>query len=145
MTTATNLPRSPFPFVKVDDLGRPSLVAQRCTKCGATYPDSERVACGRCGAREDALELYTPASEGTLHSAVVVYRGFPGVEVPFVSAVVDLDGGPSIKGTLRGTKGVSPEDIAPGQRVQVCFDDALGRKDKDGNAYVAHYFVPVAA
>lgn len=138
-------PRSPFPFIKVDDLGMPAMVAQRCTQCGAAYADSERMACGKCGARADALELFTPASEGTLHSAVVVYRGFPGVEVPFISAVVDLDGGPTVKGTLRGTKGFTPEDIAPGQRVHLRFDNALGRTDKDGNSYVAHYFEPAAA
>lgn len=142
--TTTDLPLSAFPFIKVDANGKPSLTAQRCRSCGATYPDSERVACGRCGAREDQLEAFTPAMEGTLHSAVVVRRGFPGVDVPFVSAVVDLDGGPTLKGTLRNN-GFEPEDIIPGKRVRVCFDDALGRKDKAGNSYVAHYFEPIPA
>lgn len=145
MTASPTLPRPAFPFIKVDELGHPALQAQRCTHCGATYADTERVACGKCGARADALELFTPASEGTLHAAVIVHRGFPGVEVPFISAVVDLDGGPAIKGTLRGTRGFTPADIAAGQRVRLCFDDALGRKDKDGNSYVAHYFEPIAA
>ncbi|WP_157219241.1 Zn-ribbon domain-containing OB-fold protein [Flavisphingomonas formosensis] len=145
MTSITDLPRPAFPFITIDDRGRPDLVAQRCTACGSTYADSQRVACARCGAREAALETFTPAHEGTLHSAVIVRRGFPGVEVPFVSAVVDLDGGPTLKGTLRGTRGFEPEDVATGQRVRVCFDDALGRKDKEGNSYVAHYFEPVSA
>lgn len=142
--TASDLPRPAFPFITLDEAGRPGLSAQRCTACGATYADTERMACGRCGAREDALETFTPSLEGVLHSAVVVRRGFPGVEVPFISAVVDLDGGPTVKGTLRHSD-FELADIAQGRRVRVRFDDALGRKDKDGNAYVAHYFEPVSA
>jgi uncharacterized OB-fold protein len=142
--TTTDLPLPAFPFIKVDAQGKPSLVAQRCSACGATYAESERVACGRCGAREDALEIFVPVLEGTLHAAVIVRRGFPGVDVPFISAVVDLDGGPTVKGTLRNS-GFEPDDIASGRRVRVCFDDALGRKDKAGNAYTAHYFEPIPA
>lgn len=145
MTMTTDLPRPAFTFITLDEIGRPGLTAQRCTQCGATYADSERVACGRCGAREDALESFTPSLEGVLHSAAIVHRGFPGMAAPFISAVVDLDGGPTLKGTLRHTKGFEPADIQPGQRVRVRFDDALGRKDKDGNSYVAHYFEPISA
>ncbi|WP_068076655.1 Zn-ribbon domain-containing OB-fold protein [Novosphingobium lentum] len=144
MTTTTELPRAAFPFIVVDDMGRPALTAQRCTKCGATYPDSERMACGKCGARADALEAFSPAMEGTLHSAVIVRRGFPGVEVPFISAVVDLDGGPTLKGTLRHS-GFELDDIQQGRRVKVVFDDALGRQDKNGNSYIAHHFEPLSA
>lgn len=141
----TGLPLAAFPFIKVDERGVPALVAQRCKNCGATYADSQRVACGKCGAREEALELFTPSTEGTLHAAAIVHRGFPGVEVPFISAVVDLDGGPTVKGTLRNTDGFSPESIAAGTRVRVRFDNALGRTDKSGQAYVAHYFEPLTA
>jgi uncharacterized OB-fold protein len=143
MDIAASPPRPAFPFVTVDELGRPGLVAQRCTNCGATYPDKERLACAKCGARADAFESFVPKMEGTLHAAVIVHRGYPGIPVPFISAVVDLDGGPTIKGTLRNS-GFDPGDIAQGRRVRVAFDDALGRTDKDGNAYVAHYFEPMA-
>lgn len=144
MATDLNLPRPAFPFITVDDTGRPGLIAQRCTHCGATYADSERVACGKCGARADALESFVPAFEGTLHAAAIVKRGYPGVPTPFISAIVDLDGGPTVKGTLRNT-GFEAKDIAQGRRVRVAFDDALGRKDKDGNSYVSHYFEPLSA
>lgn len=144
MSTTIDPPRPAFTFIALDEQGEPGLVAQRCTRCGAAYADSERVACGKCGARADMLESFAPKLEGTLHSAVIVRRGFPGVEVPFISAVVDLDGGPTIKGTLRQS-GFKPDDIRQGRRVRVCFDDALGRKDKDGNAYVAHHFEPISA
>ncbi|QQN75295.1 OB-fold domain-containing protein [Croceicoccus sp. YJ47] len=61
---------------------------------------------------------------------------------PFISAVVDLDGGPTLKGTLRGVE-FDPSEIASGRRVKVVFNNALDRKDKDGNAYVAHHFEPI--
>ena len=144
MTTTTDLPLPAFPFITIDAQGQPALIAQRCTRCGAAYADHERMACGKCGAREAELQTFTPATEGTLHAAVIVRRGFPGVEVPFISAIVDLDGGPTIKGVLRES-GFEPEDIMSGKRVRVVFDDALGRKDKAGNGYVAHHFVPISA
>ena len=37
---------------------------------------------------------------GVLHSFSVVYRSFPGIDVPYVSAIVDLDGGGTVKGNL---------------------------------------------
>lgn len=141
MSTVTELPRSAFPFIEVKDNGEAVLVAQRCTACGATYADNARPACGRCGARADKLELFHPKLEGTLHSAVIVRRGYPGVPTPFISAVVDLDDGPTVKGTLRGVD-FDPSQIQSGRRVKVAFNNALDRKDKDGNAYVAHHFEP---
>ncbi|WP_256435298.1 hypothetical protein [Croceicoccus sp. YJ47] len=36
-----------------------------------------------------------------------------------------------------------PSEIASGRRVKVVFNNALDRKDKDGNAYVAHHFEPI--
>ena len=137
-------PRPAFPFITVDDFGKANLIAQRCTQCGATYADQERVACGKCGARDAALELFTPALEGSLHSAVIVKRGYPGTPVPFISAVVDLDGGPTIKGTLCNVP-FEAEELTHGRRVRVAFNDALGRTDKNGNSYISHYFEPVAA
>lgn len=141
MSEISELPRPAFPFIEVRPNGEALLVAQRCTKCGATYADNARPACGRCGAREQDLELFHPQATGTLHSAVIVRRGYPGVPTPFISAVVDLDGGPTVKGTLRGVE-FDPSEIQSGRRVKVEFNDALGRKDKDGNSYVAHHFEP---
>lgn len=134
-------PRPAFPFITVDEAGRPHLTAQRCNACGTAYADAERMACAKCGARADAFEAFEPSSNGTLHSAVIVRRGYPGTPVPFISAVVDLDGGPTLKGRLASTD-FEIAEITPGRRVRVAFDDALGRQDAEGNAYVSHYFEP---
>jgi uncharacterized OB-fold protein len=133
-------PRPAFPFIIVDAVGRGHLTALRCGKCGTWYAEATRLACAKCGAR-DAFEVREPSYTGTLHVASIVRRGFPGTPVPFISAVVDLDDGPTLKGTLRGVP-FEPAEITPGRRVKVVLDDALGRKDSEGNSYISHFFEP---
>jgi len=64
------------------------------------------------------------------------------VEVPFVSAIVDLEGGGTVKGNLVGVE-PDPDSVELGMPVDVFFDDA-GRKDGDGNSYVSYFFRPAA-
>jgi uncharacterized OB-fold protein len=81
------------------------------------------------------------SNRGTLYAFSIVHRSFPGVAVPYVSAVVDLDGGGSIKGNLVNVE-PDPEMIAFGMPVEVIYRDALGRKDAEGRAYVSYFFQP---
>ena len=37
-----------------------------------------------------------------------------------------------------------PEKIDFDMPVEVVFDDALGRKDKDGNSYISYFFKPIS-
>ena len=69
----------------------------------------------------------------------MVERSYPGVAVPFVSAIVDLDGGLALKGTLRGA---SAESLRMGLPVRLVFDDAGGARDKEGAPYIGFHFVP---
>lgn len=141
MTDTTALPRPAANYIVLPEHGRPHLSFLRCRACGAQFLEAERLACGRCAAR-DGFDAHVPGDHGTLHSFSIVYRGFPGVTVPFVSAIVDLDDGPTLKGNLRGLT-IAPEAIAAGMRVKVVFDDALGRTDAAGNSYISHFFEPV--
>ena len=68
----------------------------------------------------------------------------PGIEVPYISAIVDLDDGTAIKGNLINVE-PDPENIAFDMPVEVVYDDALGRKDADGNAYLSYFFQPAAS
>jgi uncharacterized OB-fold protein len=142
MADGSSLPFPAFPFITVDETGQAALVAVRCRECGTSYAEAERLACARCGARAGAFDAFEPSYTGTLHVASIVRRGFPGTPVPFISAVVDLDDGPTLKGILRAGS-FEPEEIVSGRRVKVVFDDALGRKDAAGNSYVSHFFEPV--
>jgi hypothetical protein len=50
------------------------------------------------------MEVRELSNAGTLYTYSIVCRSFPGIEVPYISAVVDLDGGGTIKGNLIGVE-----------------------------------------
>ena len=56
--------------------------------------------------------------------------------MPYVSAIVDLDGGGTVKGNLTGVD-PDPAKIKMGMPVRVVYKDALGRKDREGNSYLS--------
>ena len=70
----------------------------------------------------------------------IVHRSFPGVEVPYVSAIVDLEGGGTVKGNLINVE-PEPEQIKMGMPVELVFKKAP-RKDAEGNEYLTYYFQP---
>ena len=127
------------PFMKVPADGGPYLEGSVCTRCNAVFL-GQRSVCSKCGSR-DRLETKRLTNRGTLYAYSIVHRSFPGVAVPFVSAVVDLEGGGSIKGNLIGVE-PDPDKIAFGMPVDVVYKDALGRKDGDGNSYTSYFFQP---
>ena len=113
------------------------LEGQRCDACGAVFLD-RRVACGRCGKTEfTAARL---GDTGTLRSFTIVHRGARGVPVPFVSAVVDLDGGGVVRANLVEVA-PDPAAITPGMAVQM--RTYVVDTDDDGNEAVAFGYAPV--
>ena len=126
------------PFLKIPENGDPYLEGHKCNKCSAVFL-GERAVCASCGAR-DQIEPLRLADKGELYVYSIVHRSFPGVEVPYVSAVVDLDGGGTVKGNLIGIDPV-PEKIKFGMPVETVFKIAP-RKDRDGNEYLTYYFQP---
>jgi hypothetical protein len=127
-------------FLKIPEVGEPYLEGLKCGKCGEVF-FSQRTVCAACGARGQMAPARL-ADTGTLYNFTVVHRNFPGVAVPFVSAIVDLDGGGTLKGNLIDIV-PSPEAIKFDMPVKVVFGDA-GRKDKDGNSYLAYFFTPAS-
>ena len=101
----------------------------------------DRTSCGKCFARDCFVELKL-ANTGKLYSYSIVHRSFPGVVVPYISAIVDLDGGGTVKGNLVDLD-VDPQNISFDMKVKIIFKDALGRKDKDGNSYISFFFAPI--
>ncbi len=129
------------PYLKIPEGGDPYLEGHKCGNCGATFL-GERSVCSKCGAR-DQMSTFALPNKGELYAYSIVHRSFPGVDVPYVSAVVDLEDGTAIKGNLIDVD-PDPEKITFGMPVEVVFDDALGRKDKDGNSYLAYFFKPAS-
>jgi len=136
--------KKPLPvveFLKIPEVGTPYLEGHTCKQCGSTFV-GEREHCSKCGAR-DSMETTKLSTKGTLYVFSIVHRSFPGVEVPYVSAVVDLEGGGTVKGNLINVE-PTPEKIKLGMPVEVVFKDALGRKDREGNSYLSYFFQPRA-
>jgi hypothetical protein len=138
--SAEKKPLPVVPFLKIPEGGNPYLEGLRCKKCGAIFL-GERTVCSSCGARE-SLEPKRLADRGKLHVYSIVHRSFPGIETPYVSAVVDLDGGGTVKGNLVGID-PDPEKIKMGMPVELVYRMAP-RKDAEGNSYLTYYFQPAA-
>lgn len=128
-------------YLKIPEDGEPYLEGHKCGACGATFLGARNV-CSKCGARDQMTAVRLP-NKGKLYSYSIVFRSFPGIDVPYVSAVVDLEDGTAIKGNLIDVE-PDPEKIPFDMPVEVVFDDALGRKDADGNSYLSYFFKPAA-
>ena len=128
------------PYLKVPESGSPYLEAQKCSSCGALSL-RERLACGSCGARDKA-QAHRLADKGTLHAFSIIHRAFPGIDVPFISAIADLEGGGSIKTNMIGIE-ADPDKITLGMPVDVVYEIAP-RKDGEGNEYMTYYLKPSA-
>jgi uncharacterized OB-fold protein len=77
---------------------------------------------------------------GKLYSFTVVHRSFPGVRTPFVMAIVDLDDGLAIRGTLEDID-PSVEAIAFDLPVRLEFRHSAQRA-AGGGSYLTFVFVP---
>ena len=135
-------PLPAVPYLKIPDDAEPYLEGQKCGACGSTFL-GERSVCSKCGAR-DQMETVRLPNTGKLYSYSIVHRSFPGIEVPYISAIVDLDDGTAIKGNLINCE-PDPEHIEFDMPVEVVYQDALGRKDRDGNSYLSFFFQPKSA
>lgn len=114
----------------------PHLEANACRACGALFFD-RRNACAKCGALD--FERRPLATTGTLRSFTIIHRAAPNVPVPYVSSVIELDGGGVVKANLleAGTEG---DKIDLGMRVKLTTF-ACGT-DEEGTEAVAFAFVP---
>jgi len=137
----SNKPLPVVDYLKIPDDGDPYLEGHKCGSCGAMFL-GERKVCSKCGAR-DQMQAVTLSNRGKLYSYSIVYRSFPGIDVPYISAVIDLDDGATLKGNLINVE-PDPANIEFDMPVEVVFDDALGRKDRDGNSYISYFFQPAS-
>ena len=126
-------------YLKIPDDGEPYLEGHRCQACGAIFLGARSV-CSKCGAR-GGIEPMKLSNQGSLYAYSIVHRSFPGIDVPYISAIVDLDDGAAVKGNLINVE-PDPDKIEFGMPVEVVYADALGRKDREGNAYLSYFFQP---
>jgi len=114
----------------------PHLVAQECTQCGARY-FGRRNACANCfGTEFRAVRI---GSEGTLETFTIVAQAAPGIPVPFVSAVVDVDG-TSVRANVVNVD-PTPEKVTFGMKLRLTTFP-IGTDD-DGVEAVGFGYEPV--
>jgi uncharacterized OB-fold protein len=113
----------------------PHLVANECTACGARFFD-RRNACAACGATGFA-PVDVPTT-GEVRSFTIVSFAAPGIEVPFVAAVVDCEG-TSVQANLINVP-PDPEHVTLGMKVRLATQP-IGT-DKDGTEAVGFGFEP---
>ena len=122
-------------YLVLDD-GSPRLVAQECDACGALF-FGRRNACGHCAGRSfHPRELGT---SGVVRSFAIVHQAAPNVPVPYVSSVVDLDGGGDVKANIVGVD-PDPAKVSLGMRVRLTT--FVAGVDDDGTEAVAFGFEP---
>jgi len=118
--------------------GEPHLVAQQCTACGARYFD-RRNACAACFAVDfDEIPIKT---KGEVKSFTIVAYAAPGIEVPFVAAVIDCEG-TSVRANLINVE-PDPARVHLGLKVQLATY-SLGI-DQDGVEAIGFGFEPLEA
>ncbi len=126
------------PFVDYLVLGDdPHLVAKECTSCGALFFD-RRNACARCGKREFGTRRL--ANDGVVRTFTIVHRATPDVRVPYVSAVVDLEGGGMARANLVDVE-PAPERVKLGMKVTLTTFP-IGN-DPEGTQAVSFGYRPV--
>jgi uncharacterized OB-fold protein len=134
-------PIAAVPYVVLEDSGDRYLVGSRCCRCGATFL-GQRLACAACGSG-GSISRIRLADTGRIRVCSVVSRSYPGVPVPFIAAVVQIDGGGVVRGTLRDATTERPGP-AIGTPVRICIEDT-GQRDAGGRPFYAHVFRPVKA
>jgi uncharacterized OB-fold protein len=127
-----------IPFVNYLVLGdNPHLVANECTSCGARFFD-RRNACARCSGIE--FKDAAIATQGEVRTFTIVAFAAPGVDVPFVSVIVDCDG-TSVRANLVNVD-PTPEAVKVGMPVRLTTF-SIG-KDDEGVEAINFGFEPAA-
>ena len=132
----SGIPKPAVPCIVPADEGGWQLRGSRCTACGVVLL-GERSVCPACCAR-GAMQPLRLGGRGRVHTFTTVHRSFPGVPVPFVMAVVDLEDGPALRGTLAD---VAPDAVRFDMPVEVVFRDS-GQRDGAGNPWIVFCFTP---
>jgi uncharacterized OB-fold protein len=127
-----------IPMIGIGDDGAAFVAGSHCANCGATVP-GPRMACASCG-RRDTIEPVHLGTKGTLYNYTIVHRSYPGIPVPFVAAIVDLEGGGSLRGTLLDVE-PAPDKLPRDLPVEVVFRDT-GQVGPGGKPFVSYYFIP---
>ena len=112
-------------------------MAHECTGCGARYFD-RRNACAGCFGTQ--FKDVAVATEGEVRAFTIVSMAAPGIEVPFVSAVIDCDG-TSVRANVVNVP-PDPDHVSLGMKVRLTTYP-MGA-DEQGTEAIGFGFEPAA-
>jgi uncharacterized OB-fold protein len=115
----------------------PHLVANECTSCGEHFLD-HRVACAKCFAQD--FRKVDLARAGEVVCFTIVAFAAPGVAVPYVAGLIDLDG-TRVAGNIVDTP-PDPEHVRLGMKVRLTTH-SLGF-DSAGTEAIGFGFAPAS-
>jgi uncharacterized protein len=124
-------------YLKLGETGSAFLEGFRCASCNAVFIGA-RETCSHCLSND--LAPVRLSDSGRLYNWTIVYRNFPGIRVPFVSVIVDLDGGGTVKGNLVDID-PDPANIQFDMPVKLVYRP-VEATDAEGNRYISYFFVP---
>jgi uncharacterized OB-fold protein len=133
-------PRPILPILKLQP--KPHLIGSKCGACGAIFLDIKRLACSKCGASGQFQQVQL-SDTGKVWVFSVIHQSFPGIKTPYVTAVVDLPEGVSVKSNLID---VNPEELQRnpqkgfGMPVELVVNKVA--TDRQGNDVMAFQFRP---
>ncbi len=138
--TATEKKTNPIvPFMRIPENypDEPAyLWGMQCGSCSAKFLGT-RIACGKCG-ETDKLSEVKFGDEGEIYVFSVVHQTVPGLEVPYIGAIIDLDDGVSIRANVYGLDAEKPDASWFGKRVKMFTE--VTAQDREGNDVVAAKF-----
>jgi uncharacterized OB-fold protein len=110
MSTPTQIPLVDYLVLGSE----PHLVVHECDTCGARFFD-RRNACAACGGT--GFHRAPVATDGVVRAFTVVAQAAPGIEVPFVAAIVDCDGTTVRANVVNVTP--DPDHVGLGMKVRL--------------------------
>jgi uncharacterized protein len=134
-------PRPIVPFLKLDP--KPHLIAVKCGNCGSVFMDLKRVACSKCGTTKEKFSEVSLSDKGKVYVFSVVHQSFPGIKTPYITAIIDLPDGVSVRANLVD---VDPE--AAQKEPKKIFDlpvemvTHVAAKDREGHEVIAFSYKP---
>jgi uncharacterized OB-fold protein len=115
------------------------LWGSKCRSCGTAYL-GKRMACAKCFAVGEFEEIRF-GEYGTLRTFSIVHQSIPGIEVPFIAAIIDLPEGTAVRANLGGIE-PDPDKLVPllGKKLRM-YTEKL-REDKEGNDVIGYRYRP---
>jgi uncharacterized OB-fold protein len=132
-------PRPIVPFLKLGD--KPHLEGMKCS-CGAIFLDPKRVACSKCGSSAQ-LKPVPLSDAGKVYVFSVVHQSYPGIKTPYITAIVDLPEGVSVRANLLDVDPLMAQK-EPNKlfNLPVKMVTHVAAKDREGHDVIAFSYKP---